>query len=441
MTKKLRLPALLCIITLLGAGAGGCATYAKNRANDFADIFDINLGVCMFTKTIRTPQLYLSAQATRFGHFAVGSSAVGRFGFYGGAWHAWSESNSALPVAPFVYFSESSGAGDPQAEEFWKYDLFDRWDWFLGLPSNYRDIWTPDIEDAIIGAKMDSPAHWFDLSLQGDLLLPAMRVGLSPGELLDFAAGIFFLDPAGDDGVSEKNLAAHLTRLLEKAETGGWRARQKALLAAQRYGPHSAAWKILYYAFTWEQLRLRGMAWLLLTKGSWNNSDTLPIYIRLLKDPDPRFRMNAISQLGSMGRSADLAIPPLILILNRTDRPAERGLAASSIGNILIASDSSPFFAVAVRVLGQHLNDTDKNVHTHCEIALETLGPKAAPAIDSLLRELRNEDASRRYVALKLLGRIGPLAGSALPAIRRTQNDPNTAVRDAAAWAIRRIER
>lgn len=441
MIKKLRLTALLCIIILLGACTSGCATYTKNRANDFADIFDINLGICMFTKSIRTPPIYLSAQATRMGHFAVGSSAVGRLGFYGGSWHAWSESNSALPVAPFVYFSESSGAGDPQAEEFWKYDLFDRWDWFLGLPSNYRDIWTPGIEDAIIGAKMDSPVHWFDISLQADILLPAMRVGLSPGELIDFVAGIFFLDLAGDDGVSEENIEAHLTRLLEKAETGGLYARQKALIAAHRYCPHSAAWKILHTACTWEQLRLRGMAWFLMTEGSWTNADTLPIYLRLLKDPDPRFRMNAISQLGKMGRSADLAIAPLILILNRTDRPAERGLAAGAIGNIAVAIDNSTIFIMAVRILGQHLNDTDENVRTHCEVALETLGPRAAPAINSLLRELRSKDASRRYVALKLLGRIGPRAGSALPAIRRTQNDPNTAVRDAAAWAIRRIER
>ncbi len=44
------------------------------------------------------------------------------------------------------------------------------------------------------------PVRWLDLELSLVLAIPSFRIGISPGELVDFAAGFFFIDLSEDDG-------------------------------------------------------------------------------------------------------------------------------------------------------------------------------------------------------------------------------------------------
>ena len=439
MRRTTRFVALLGVLMVLVTNLTGCALYVKNRAGDLTDVLELSIGAGVFVGDTPGPQLYASAQCTRGGHLAVGKAVTGRVGLYGGRWHTWTESNSALPVAPFVYSSEERDSGKLQAEDFWKYDLFGRWDWFLFLPSNYRDIWSPGVEQAETSAKANSPVHWADLSVEATLLVPSVRFGISPGEFVDFVAGIFGVDPAGDDEVSAESVAGHLEKVLKNAEAGGWYARRHALLEAQRYRPDRAAWKVLRAALDWEDVRLRGMTYYLLTEGEWSAGDRLPLLIHLLLDPDPRFRRNAMQRLAEMKQYAEMAIPALAAMLDESEQSLDRGLAASTLADIAIASRDGELYGIAARALARRLEDADDDVRVQCGAGLEMLGRKIAAAMPDLVRMLAAATPEYRYTALKLLGQLGPDASGALPDVKKALNDPSPMVRHAAKWAIKRI--
>lgn len=439
VTNRVRLFLMFFAAVVLCSGLSGCSgLYLLNRCDDFGDIFEGNLGVCLYTSHFARPHFLVSLQATRLGHFAVGNAVVGRLGLYGGEWDMWTESGAALPVAPFAYLSR--GERQARHEEFWRYALFDRWDWFLFLPSYYRDVWTPELKDAEIGAKMDSAVHWFDVAVDVAPLLPAVRIGFSPGEFVDFMVGFVGLDPADDDERPGDAVEDYLKKLLKKAQNGGRRARRTALMAAHHYRPHSQAWEILRAACDWDDVRMRGAAYYLITEGNWSYTDALPIMIRLLEDPDPRMRRNAIGRLGNMKGKADVSVPPLVAILDLKDRPDERGLAAGAMVDIAGESSQETQDMVA-RALGRHLDDKDYNVRIRCQAGLEILRDGAFAAIPDLIRMIQFEDPEDRFFAVKLLGRMGKLAEGALPAIEKALNDPNARVRHAAEWAIKRITR
>ena len=74
--------------------------------------------------------------------------------------------------------------------------------------------------------------------------------------------------------------------------------------------------------------------------------------------------------------------------------------------------------------------------------AILTLGKVGEPAVPALLKALDDPDREARRAAAMVLGHIGPVAKSALPALQKmANNDSEDRVREVAAKAVERITR
>jgi HEAT repeat protein len=126
--------------------------------------------------------------------------------------------------------------------------------------------------------------------------------------------------------------------------------------------------------------------------------------------------------------------------------PGARAMAATSL------SKMGPAAEPAVPALSKALADRDLNVRYWAATALKAVGPAAQAAVPALINALDTVpggspplDGPARYyadvrsVAAEALGAIGSRAGNAAPALKRALNDPDAAVRKAAADALQRI--
>lgn len=141
------------------------------------------------------------------------------------------------------------------------------------------------------------------------------------------------------------------------------------------------------------------------TQGAIPDHEAISALLEALNDDDVRFRVRAASALiRFLPRDRDRvkeAVPALIQTLHLT-RQVDR--VQSTIN------------------------------------ALAEFGPYAKPAVPTLIEFLRHEDFIVRYLTARALGRLGPTAHEAIPALTaRALEDRNTSVRNAAADALRRV--
>lgn len=178
----------LVFAALLGLALSSCSApgYFGDRARDLADVFVLTVSA--------GPEVSADVQATDLVHLSVGGGAHGEAGFIGRHVGTAGVMTLGLPVAPFIedgvlygrfVFTETSGAweeGDVQDECYIVHALG------AGETNPKSDAW-----------------HALDLEVGATVLVGA-RVGLRPGELVDFLAGLLGLDPIGDDA-TPKDLA------------------------------------------------------------------------------------------------------------------------------------------------------------------------------------------------------------------------------------------
>lgn len=156
----------------------------------------------------------------------------------------------------------------------------------------------------------------------------------------------------------------------------------------------------------------------------------------------------AIAKLGALGRTAWPAVPALVAILAGDDS-SSRISAAIALGDILAASPISPGGAdplpAAVAALSRSLGDLHLTVRQESAQALGKIGPAAAAAIPALIAVLEledddNSDSSVHRYAAWSLGQMGKLALPAVPALRRCYgNDLDPFTRKAAAAALAKL--
>lgn len=72
-------------------------------------------------------------------------------------------------------------------------------------------------------------------------------------------------------------------------------------------------------------------------------------------------------------------------------------------------------------------------------VVLGKIGPEAADAVPALLKQVNNEEAVIRREVLFALGKIGPTAKDAIPAALARVDDPDATVRYSAVYALGRI--
>ncbi len=122
-------------------------------------------------------------------------------------------------------------------------------------------------------------------------------------------------------------------------------------------------------------------------------------WIEMLEDQNPAVRYSAIRAVGEMGPEAREAIPLLV---------------------------------ETIRQVRNH----DKKMLVACNSALLGMGKELVPYMISLLKD---DEWEMRRGAAWLLGKVGPDAADAVPALNVALHDTNPAVRMKAADALRKI--
>lgn len=240
--------------------------------------------------------------------------------------------------------------------------------------------------------------------------------------------------------------AATLMALLEKEPSRLVRERLAWLVgnAGTASGPHLPRLLALYRANPDLELRRT------LLRSFSQIQPTSPELVELLVEelPTPILGSLAISVLGTIGPAARSAVPALTAQL-RTDDSSTRISAAIALGNILLHSPISPGGAdplpTTVDALARALGDPHLTVRQQAAQALGRIGPAAASAVPALQAVLEIEggetaDESIHAYAAWAIGEMGKLGLPAVPALRRCfENDPDPYTRKAAEAALRKL--
>jgi hypothetical protein len=126
----------------------------------------------------------------------------------------------------------------------------------------------------------------------------------------------------------------------------------------------------------------------------------LSAWIEMLEDSNPSTRFSAINAVGKIGPEAREAIPALIETIRQT-------------------------------------RNHDKRILLACNYALLAMGKEIVPNMISLLKD---DEWEMRRGAAWILGKLGPEAKDAVPALTEALSDSNPAVRTKAAEALKKIK-
>lgn len=184
----------------------------------------------------------------------------------------------------------------------------------------------------------------------------------------------------------------------------------------------------------------------------------IPALCEALRDVDPRTASGAAQSLGNMGEDAADAVPDLMEAMRGTNIVLCR-LAAKALSQV-----GTPALASLV----DHLRDRDPFVRGEAALAVGWIGPAAAAAIPGLIAIITarqplpmrsphslshqtpvtavaptpqppNPEESSCLYAVQALGRIGPAAMDAVPALLQICQEPQEALRQAAQLALKQI--
>jgi len=123
-------------------------------------------------------------------------------------------------------------------------------------------------------------------------------------------------------------------------------------------------------------------------------------WMKMLEDTNPSTKSSAINAVGKIGPEAREAIPLLVETIRQT-------------------------------------RNHDKRILHACNYALLAMGKEIVPSMISLLKD---DDWEMRRGAAWILGKVGPEAKDAVPALTEALNDSNPAVRTNAAEALKKVK-
>lgn len=214
--------------------------------------------------------------------------------------------------------------------------------------------------------------------------------------------------------------------------------RAGAVLTLGQMGPNHMPQVSTLVAFlkdTSEQVRINAARALLLI-GARPTTSLLPALIEALKDKRPEVRCGVARVLQAGGAESKLAIPFLAQSLKDGD-PSVRIEAAIALLALSPESDTVP-----LSLLLEGLQNPLPDVHSRAAYAIGKLGPAAKEAIPALVQILKKGLTNERAWAAIAIGNIGPEAKDVSPALLEALRDPSDGiVRLRAAEALWRIER
>jgi HEAT repeat protein len=166
----------------------------------------------------------------------------------------------------------------------------------------------------------------------------------------------------------------------------------------------------------------------------------VPVFQEALHHPNPALRTAAAQALAGIGPAAKDAT-----------RDLDKALAGERDGDVRLALGEALWFVDGqadplLTVLGEALRDPDPDRRGAAADLVgqvgDKLGPGAADLVDGLVKALRGDGpALVRARAAQALGRLGPEARAAAPALGEALDDADSSVRHSAAFALGRLGR
>ncbi len=171
--------------------------------------------------------------------------------------------------------------------------------------------------------------------------------------------------------------------------------------------------------------------------GTFNGLKTAEWIAMSKDDPIPRKRKAAVIALGQLvtEKSRDKVLTAVARAM-RSDSQASVRLQAI----LVLGQQPAEFLAAYIPDLTEGLRDEkDAQVKREQAVALGRLGKAAQAAVLPLIDALSG-DAKVKVAAAEALGRIGSGANASAPALLPLVNDPDRAVRNAAVFALGRVD-
>jgi HEAT repeat protein len=160
---------------------------------------------------------------------------------------------------------------------------------------------------------------------------------------------------------------------------------------------------------------------------------TIPGLIAIMQDPKSKVHHLAAKALGLLVPKSDKALLPLLAALKSPDKN-DRKAAATALGNVT----TRPKEAIAPLI--ELLKDKEGSVRNAAAGALRNVqGPVTEPVVPVLIELVMHGTPNQRRKAAQTLARYGAAAESALPTLRKAQEDPDPGTRAAVAWAYAKI--
>jgi HEAT repeat protein len=171
------------------------------------------------------------------------------------------------------------------------------------------------------------------------------------------------------------------------------------------------------------------------TLAALGDEKCVAVFLEDLRENDNLSRRSMIANaLGEMGEKARSAVPALIGLLKETGEGAPGSYnfisALSKIGG-----------TEAADVIRARLGAATEEWHRMALIsALGEMGADAEPAVMEIAGLLDGNDDRFRWVAIRSLRRLGPVARAAVPSLERLLDSPEAYIRRAAAIALKAIK-
>jgi HEAT repeat protein len=287
----------------------------------------------------------------------------------------------------------------------------------------------------------------------------------------------------------------HWIRLLQ---SGSEKDRQAAAEAIVTFGPQAkeAVPVLIRLLQSGSEKDREAAAWAITTFGPEAKKEAVPVLIDILEDLCPKYRAFGATELGNLGPTADSAVPALTRLLkddnsevryDATEALRAIGAAAKSAVPALIPllqdqgwyktrviaagalAEIDPKNPNIVPALGLALGDDMREVRASAAAALGRLGPGAKAALPALKKALNSQEEGQedlikvlvqigpaalptlielleaekpeiRCQAAAILGNMGPAARVAVPALRKALQDQEPAVRSATAAAVQALK-
>jgi HEAT repeat protein len=226
-----------------------------------------------------------------------------------------------------------------------------------------------------------------------------------------------------------------LAELAELAKSGSATDRYLARVAIARIQPDAAAISSIAEMLREEDASLREDAARLLGEFGPAARSTAPALREALKDKESRVRLAAAAALVKI--TNDTTVLPVVSALLRDRNPQIQTMAAVELG-FRFQAKAKP----AVPALIQALWGEAVEVRIPAAEALGRIGPGARAAVPALLAILSDDQQDELHSATaEALGLIGPAASAAVPTLKKRLDHPDPYVRCCAALALWQIAR